>query len=201
MPLLSCLLAGETWIASGKPYLSTARWILMPLIFSPPSKARLKQVGAEQHELSPDSCPLADSDRGLSMMTALGLGVSPQACRQARINRLSSRRHRPSRVHRANSVYSVPNGMSQSWPMARHCMPQKQTHQIAMIALRSAAPVNGGFGPVRVDRVPSATMAASSASTASTKASTSRKASHEAGEVLAGLKAVPICCGSDGCWR
>src|SRR3954468_809337 len=52
----------------------------------------------------------------------------------------------------ANSVYSVPNAMSQSWPMARHCMPQKQTHQIAM--LRSAAPVNGSFGPERVDRVP-----------------------------------------------
>ena len=67
--------------------------------------------------------------------------------------------------------------------------------------LRSAAPVNGGFGPRRVDRVPSAAIAASSASTASTKASTSENASHEAGEVLAGLKAVPICCGSGGCWR
>jgi hypothetical protein len=33
--------------------------------------------------------------------------------------------------------------------MARHCMPQKQTHQIAMIALRSAAPVNGDLGPER----------------------------------------------------
>src|SRR3954470_2452174 len=99
----------------------------------------------------------------------------------------------------ANSVYSVPNGMSHSWPMARHCMPQNATHQIAMIALRSAAPVNGGFGPERVRRVPSAAMAASSASTASTKASTSENASHEAGEVLAGLKAVPICCGSGGC--
>ena len=86
------------------------------------------------------------------MMTALGTGLSPQACRQARIKRLSSRRHRPSRVQRANSVYSVPNGMSQSWPMARHCRPQNATHQIAMIALRSAAPVNGGFGPERVDR-------------------------------------------------
>jgi hypothetical protein len=52
-----------------------------------------------------------------------------------------------------------------------------------MIALRSAAPVNGGFGSERVDRVPSAAMAPSSASTASTKASTSEKASHEAGEV------------------
>ena len=48
------------------------------------------------------------------MMTALGSEVSSQACRQARIKRLSSRRHRPSRVQRAKSVYSVLNGMSQS---------------------------------------------------------------------------------------
>ena len=78
--------------------------------------------------------------------------------------------------------------MSHSWPMARHCIPQK--HQIARIALRSAAPVNGGFGPERVGRVPSAAIAAS---TSSTKASRLAKASHEAEEVLAGLKAVPIC--------
>jgi hypothetical protein len=58
-------------------------------------------------------------------------------------------------------------------------MPQNATHQIARIALRSAAPVNGGFGPERVRRVPSATIAASSASTALTKASTSENASHE----------------------
>src|SRR5688500_4350640 len=83
--------------------------------------------------------------------------------------------------------------------MARHCMPQNATHQIARIALRSAAPVNGGLGPERVRRVPSAAMAASSASTSSTKASMSLKASHEAGEVLAVLTAVPICCWSDGC--
>src|SRR5512141_2579361 len=80
MPLLSCLFAAETLIASGKPYLSTARWILMPLIFLPPSKPRVKQLGADRQ------------DR-LSMMTALGSGVSPQARRQARIKRLSSRRH------------------------------------------------------------------------------------------------------------
>ena len=127
-------------------------------------------------------------------MTALGSAVSPQACRQAWIRRLSSRRHRLRRVQRANSVYSVPNGMSHNRPMARHCMPQKHTHQIAMMALRSAAPVNGALGPERVRRVPSASMAASSAITASTKASTSQNASHEAGDVLAGLKAVPICC-------
>src|SRR6476620_10255569 len=80
MPLRSCLLAGETVIANGKPYLSTARWILMPLIFLPPSKPRPKQVGAERH------------DR-LSMMTAVGSAVSPQACREAWIKRLSRRRH------------------------------------------------------------------------------------------------------------
>src|SRR3954453_16056010 len=81
--------------------------------------------------------------------------------------------------------------------MARHCTPQNPTHQIAMIALRKAAPVSADFGPDRVGRV--AAIAASSASTASTKASMSLKASHEAGEVLAVLTAVPICCGSDGC--
>ena len=74
----------------------------MPLIFLPPSKPRPKQLGAERQER-------------LSTMTALGSGVSPQACRQVWIKRLSSRRH--SRVQRANSVYSVPNGMSHSWPM------------------------------------------------------------------------------------
>src|SRR3954464_548207 len=112
MPLLSWTFAGETVIASGKPYLSTAKWILMPLIFLPPSKPRPKQVGAERQER-------------LSTMTGLGSGVSPQACRQVWIKRLSSRRH--SRVQRANSVYSVPNGMSHSWPIALHCMPQKHT--------------------------------------------------------------------------
>jgi hypothetical protein len=54
-------------------------------------------------------------------------------------------------------VYSVPNGLSHSYPIARHCMPQNATHQIAM--LRSAAPVNGDLGPVRLRRVPSAAMA------------------------------------------
>src|SRR5918994_7357231 len=102
MPLLACMFAAETLIAMGQPYLSTARWILMPLIFLPPSKPRVKQVGAERH------------DR-LSRMTALGSAVSPQACRQARIRRLSRRRH--SRVQGANSEYSVLNGMSQSWLM------------------------------------------------------------------------------------
>ena len=75
-------------------------------------------------------------------------------------------------------------------------MPQNATHQIAMIALRSAAPVNDGFGPERVGRVPSA---ASSASTASTKASTSLKASQDAGDVLAVLTAVPISCWLGDC--
>jgi hypothetical protein len=62
-----------------------------------------------------------------------------------------------------------------------------------MIALRSAAPVNGAFGPERVRRVPA--MAANSASTASTKASRSEKSSHEAGEILAGVKTVPYVAG------
>src|SRR4051812_47179742 len=83
--------------------------------------------------------------------------------------------------------------------MARHCTPQNPTHQIAMIALRSAAPLRGGFGPDRVGCVPSAAMAVSSVSTSSTKASMSLNASHEAGEVLAVLTAVPICGWSDGC--
>src|SRR5689334_18853416 len=65
MPWPSCLFAGEMLIASGTPYLSTARWILMPLIFLPPSKPRPKQVGAERQER-------------LSMMTAPGTGLSPQ---------------------------------------------------------------------------------------------------------------------------
>jgi hypothetical protein len=61
-----------------------------------------------------------------------------------------------------------------------------------MIVLRSAALVSGSPGLGRVGRMPA--MAASSASTAS-KASTSENASREAGEILAGLKAVPDICG------
>jgi hypothetical protein len=57
--------------------------------------------------------------------------------------------------------------------------PQKQTHQIAMTALRNAAPASGGFGPDRVGRLPSFAIASSSASTSSTKASTSANASQE----------------------
>src|SRR3954449_5840173 len=142
MPLLSWTFAGETVIASGKPYLSTAKWILMPLIFLPPSKPRPKQVGAERQER-------------LSTMTALGSGVSPQACRQVWIKRLSRRRHSPSRVHRANSVYRVPNGMSHSWPIARHCMPQKHTWRNRSDATRELSHVEEqvedcGCGAVKV---------------------------------------------------
>src|ERR1700742_3832712 len=54
--------------------------------------------------------------------------------------------------------------------MARHCIPQKPTHQIAITALRSAAPASGGLGPDRCGRVPSLAIAVSSASTSSTKA-------------------------------
>src|SRR4051795_8550451 len=87
--------------------------------------------------------------------------------------------------------------MSQSWPIARHCIPQKQTHQIAITALRSAAPARGGLGPERVGRLPSFAMALSSASTSSTKASTSANASHGPGDVFAGRTAVPILYGLD----
>ena len=59
---------GEAVISFAALRVFTARWILMPLIFLPPSKPRPKQVGAERH------------DR-LSMMTALGSAVSPQARR------------------------------------------------------------------------------------------------------------------------
>src|SRR3954469_20028039 len=113
MPLLSWTFAGETVIASGNPYLSTARWILMPLIFLLPSQPRRKQAGAARQER-------------LSTMTALGSGVSPQACRHVWIKRLSSRRHRPSRVHRANSVYSVPNGIAGQSP-ATACRKSRRT--------------------------------------------------------------------------
>src|ERR1700733_1000432 len=82
--------------------------------------------------------------------------------------------------------------MSQSCLMARHCIPQKQTHQVAITALRSAAPASGGLGPDRCGRVPSLAIAVSSASTSSTNASTSANASHEPGDVLAGRTAVPI---------
>src|SRR5271157_4462047 len=82
--------------------------------------------------------------------------------------------------------------MSHSRPIARHCIPQKQTHQIAMTALRSAAPANGGLGPDRIGRAPSLAMAANSASTSSTNTSTSANASHGPGDVFAGRTAVPM---------
>src|ERR1700735_3935886 len=81
--------------------------------------------------------------------------------------------------------------------MARHCIPQKQTHQIAITALRSAAPASGGLGPDRCGRVPSLAIAVSSASTSSTKPPTSANASHGPGDVFAGRTAVPILCGLD----
>src|ERR1700743_1497546 len=81
--------------------------------------------------------------------------------------------------------------------MARHCMPQKQTHQIAITALRSATPASAGLGPDRCGRVPSLAIAVSSASTSSTNASTSANASHGPGVVLAGRTAVPILSGLD----
>jgi hypothetical protein len=127
MPLVSYRFAGEISIARGKLYLSTARWILTPRIFFPPSMPRSKQLGAE-------------CQGRLSMTTALGSGSSPQARRHVRRSRFSSRRQRPSRVQRANNPYRWPKGLSHSRPIARRCMLQKQTHQIAMTALRNADP-------------------------------------------------------------
>src|SRR4051794_11014051 len=80
MPLVSWVLAGATSIPNGMPYLSTATWILTPRIFLPPSMPRVKQLGAERQER-------------LSITTVLGSAVSPQASRQVRRSRASSRRH------------------------------------------------------------------------------------------------------------
>jgi hypothetical protein len=89
-----------------------AKWTFTPQMFLPPSKPRSKQLGADLQDLSPDSYPLADSERGLSITIALGSALSPQASRQVRRSRPSSRRHRPSRVQRENRVNKVLNGMS-----------------------------------------------------------------------------------------
>jgi hypothetical protein len=107
------------------------------------------------------------------MTTAVGSEASPHARREARRKRSSNRRQRSNRVRRANNPYGVPKGMSHSRPIARRCIPQKQTHQIAMTALRNAASASGGFGPDRIGRAPWLAMASSSASTWSTKTSTS----------------------------
>ena len=81
-----------------------------------------------------------------------------------------------------------------SLPMPCPCIPQKQTHHTAMLALRKGAPVSASFDPERVGHAPFATMAANSVRTSSTKASTSAKASQEAGAVLAERTTVPIEC-------
>ena len=75
---------------------------------------------------------------------------------------------------------------------ARQCMPQKQTHQIAMTALHGAAPARGGFGPDRSGRAPAFVMASSSASTSSTDPSISAKAFADLGDMFAGRTAVPM---------
>jgi hypothetical protein len=155
----------------------------MPLIFLPPSKPRPKQVGAERH------------DR-LSMMTALESAISPQACRQARIKRLSRRRQqaepRPASEQRAKrDVAELTDGA----PL-HAAEPDAPDRQDRLAQRRSGQRrLRPGAGR------PGAVCRHGPASTASTKASTSLKASHEAREVLAGLKAVPICGWSDGCWR
>src|SRR4051812_34183945 len=85
----------------------------------------------------------------------------------------------------ANSVYSVPNGMSHSWPMLHAAEADAPDRHVAQPrpSQRGLRPGGGPRGAI---------CRHGPASTASTKASTSLKASHEAGEVLAGLKAVPI---------
>jgi hypothetical protein len=88
------------------------------------------QVGAERSELSPDSCPLADSERGLSTTAAEGRISSPHATRQSNARRCPSRRHRPKRVQRANALCSVVKGMPDRKPAMRHCMPPKVSIQI-----------------------------------------------------------------------
>ncbi|SMF89473.1 hypothetical protein SAMN02982917_6745 [Azospirillum oryzae] len=95
------------------------------------------------------------------MQNRKGPFLSLQARRHVRRSRSCRRRHSPSRVQQANRVYNVPNGMPVSCSMARHHMLQKHTHQIAKIALRSAAPVRGSLGPVRAGRVPSLAIAVS----------------------------------------
>src|SRR4051794_37597781 len=116
MPLVSWVLAGETSIASGMPYFSTATWILTPRIFLPPSMPRVKQLGAERQER-------------LSITTVLGSVVSPQASRQVRRSRASSRRHSPSRVQRAKSVYSVLNGKLTDRPPLQAAEPDAPDRQ------------------------------------------------------------------------
>jgi hypothetical protein len=70
-------------------------------------------------------------------------------------------------------------------PMARHCIPQKQTHHIDIIAFSNIAPSNAAFGARLDDMVPSAFIAANSAMTMATNASTSEKASQGQGRVFA----------------
>ena len=101
MPLVSCTLAGAALIASGMPYFSTAMLTLTPRTFLPPSKPRAKQPGAEGLVR-------------LSITTVLGSTVSPQAKRHARRSRSSKRCQSPSRVQRANRVYSVLKGIPES---------------------------------------------------------------------------------------
>jgi hypothetical protein len=76
-------------------------------------------------------------------------------------------------------------------------MPQKQTHQIAISALRDAAPASGGLAPDRCDRVPSLAIAVSSASASSPNTSTSANASYGPGDVFGGRPAMPILGGLD----
>jgi hypothetical protein len=70
-------------------------------------------------------------------------------------------------------------------------MPQKQMHQIAMTAWRSAAPASGGFGPDRIGRLPSFAMALVGRHYVDNGLNIG-KGIPRAGEVLAGRTAVPM---------
>src|SRR3954471_25052774 len=98
MPTVSWTLALEMFTASGKPCLSTTRLILTPLIFLPPSIPRLPQVGAERHELSPDSRPLADGESGPRRPEPLP-GVLP-GCQRATVRSWPARHRHWDRVRR-----------------------------------------------------------------------------------------------------
>jgi hypothetical protein len=121
------------WIANGMPYLSTAAWILKPRIFFPPSTpwskaARRRTAGST----------IDDHGAWLQGIPAGAPPVAPQPVEQP-----------------AQEAESGPAGeQSIQCAITRHCMPQKQTHQIAMTTLRKAAPASGGVGPDRSGRAP-----------------------------------------------
>jgi hypothetical protein len=80
--------------------------------------------------------------------------LSPVACLSRRVGRIYKQMACRGGLSAADAALK---GISQSCPIARYFMPQKQTHQIAMTALRNTAPARGGLGPNRIGRLPSLT--------------------------------------------